>query len=147
IKFEIQGRSAPQLLTIEVSDDGPGIKDLETVLSGRYRSETGMGMGIVGSRRLMDRFEVDSWPGHGTKIDMAKLLPRATGYIDERQAVVLGQRLQEVPPHDLIGEVQRQNQELLQAMEEVRLRQIELERLNRELEDTNRGVVALYAEL
>ena len=43
--------------------------------------------------------------------------------------------------------MQRQNQELLRALDDLRSRQEELVRLNRELEDTNRGVVALYAEL
>jgi signal transduction histidine kinase/CheY-like chemotaxis protein len=43
--------------------------------------------------------------------------------------------------------VQQQNQELLHTLEELGRRQEELIRLNRELEDTNRGVVALYAEL
>src|SRR5213076_266083 len=40
-----------------------------------------------------------------------------------------------------------QNQELLRALEELRTREEDLRRLNGELEDTNRGVVALYAEL
>ena len=43
--------------------------------------------------------------------------------------------------------MQQQNQELLRTLDELRARQEELERVNRELEDTNRGVVALYAEL
>ena len=43
--------------------------------------------------------------------------------------------------------MQYQNHELLRALEEIRTRQADLIRLNRELEDTNRGVVALYAEL
>ena len=43
--------------------------------------------------------------------------------------------------------MQRQNQELLRALDDLNVRQQELVRLNRELEDTNRGVVALYAEL
>ena len=43
--------------------------------------------------------------------------------------------------------MQLQNQELLRTLEELRKRQDELTCLNRELEDTNRGVVALYAEL
>src|SRR6201999_4379440 len=46
-----------------------------------------------------------------------------------------------------LQELQYQNQELLDALEGIRSRQAELTRLNRELEDTNRGVVALYAEL
>src|SRR6185436_4350311 len=44
-------------------------------------------------------------------------------------------------------EVRQQNQELIRAMDELKLRQDELVRLNRELQDTNRGVLALYAEL
>ena len=51
------------------------------------------------------------------------------------------------PPSDPFEEVQRQNQELLRALDELAQRQEELAALNRELEDTNRGVVALYAEL
>ena len=50
-------------------------------------------------------------------------------------------------PQNAFEELQYQNQELLGALEEIRSRQAELIRLNRELEDTNRGVVALYAEL
>ena len=45
------------------------------------------------------------------------------------------------------AEIERQNQELLKTLQELRARQEELTLLNRELEDTNRGVVALYAEL
>ena len=43
--------------------------------------------------------------------------------------------------------MQEQNKELLQALDDVRARQAEVEELNRELAETNRGVVALYAEL
>ena len=44
-------------------------------------------------------------------------------------------------------EIDLQNRELLRTLEDLRARQEELAQLNRELEDTNRGVVALYAEL
>ena len=50
-------------------------------------------------------------------------------------------------PHDPLTEIQQQNQELLHTLEALRTQQDDLLRLNRELEDTNRGVVALYAEL
>ncbi len=50
-------------------------------------------------------------------------------------------------PHDPFAEVRQQNQELLGALEELNRRQEQLTQLNHELEDTNRGVVALYAEL
>ena len=55
--------------------------------------------------------------------------------------------LTRLTPHDPFAEVRQQNQELLQALEELSHRQEQLTQLNRELEDTNRGVLALYAEL
>lgn len=48
---------------------------------------------------------------------------------------------------DPFQELQRQDSELLTLIEKVRARESELEDLNRELEETNRGVLALYAEL
>ena len=50
-------------------------------------------------------------------------------------------------PAGPLAEVREQNQELLRALDDLHTRQEELQRVNRELEDTNRGVVALYAEL
>ena len=49
----------PQSLEVTVSDTGPGIANLEEILDGRYKSDTGMGMGIIGTRRLMDGFEIE----------------------------------------------------------------------------------------
>src|SRR5579871_3611025 len=42
----------PQRLEVEVSDAGSGIPNLDEIYRGRYRSQTGMGMGIIGTRRL-----------------------------------------------------------------------------------------------
>src|SRR5262249_3504198 len=50
-------------------------------------------------------------------------------------------------PLNPVEEVQHQNQDLLRTLEALRQNQAELSQLNRELEDTNRGVAALYAEL
>ncbi|HJQ74930.1 MAG TPA: ATP-binding protein [Gaiellaceae bacterium] len=147
VEFRIEGATAPQVLVVQVADQGPGIADLATILEGRYRSSTGMGLGIVGARRLMDRFEVTSTPGRGTAVTLAKLLPRRTPALDGRAAAAIADALARQTPHDPIEEIQRQNQDLLQALEELSKRQEELTGLNRELEDTNRGVVALYAEL
>ncbi|HEX6080773.1 MAG TPA: ATP-binding protein, partial [Methylomirabilota bacterium] len=51
VEIEVKGRHAPQLLMVRVSDLGPGIRDLDSVLGGRYRSTTGMGLGMLGARR------------------------------------------------------------------------------------------------
>src|SRR5271154_1662536 len=43
VEYLVEGRTAPQLFIIKVSDDGPGIRDLDAILEGRYQSRTGMG--------------------------------------------------------------------------------------------------------
>ena len=73
--FRIEGQTVPQLLAIEIADQGPGIANLKRILSGRYRSETGMGLGILGARRLMDWFRIESEPGRGTTVSLKKLFP------------------------------------------------------------------------
>ena len=59
---------------IRALDEGPGIPHLETVMSGNYRSKTGMGMGLLGTKRLMDDFKIDTKPGQGTAITLRKYL-------------------------------------------------------------------------
>ena len=49
-----------------------GIANLEEILEGRYRSQTGMGLGLVGTRRLMDQFNIASAPGKGTVVLLAE---------------------------------------------------------------------------
>src|SRR5579862_1013395 len=53
VEYLVEGRTAPQLFIIRVSDHGPGIGNLEAILEGRYQSATGMGLGITGAKRLM----------------------------------------------------------------------------------------------
>ena len=53
VEFSIAGDVTPRL-HIRVRDQGPGITDLDSILEGRYVSATGMDMGIIGVRRLMD---------------------------------------------------------------------------------------------
>jgi signal transduction histidine kinase/CheY-like chemotaxis protein len=146
VDYFVEGSLAPQLLTIRISDTGHGIKDLEAVISGRYRSQTGMGLGIVGTRKLMDVFEAKS-DLSGTVITIKKIFPRRAPFLTAAVLAQLSSRLAAQPPSGPFEEVQQQNQELLRTLDELRAKKEDLERVNRELEDTNRGVVALYAEL
>jgi signal transduction histidine kinase/DNA-binding response OmpR family regulator len=135
-----------QSLQVEVSDSGSGILQLDEILEGRYRSHTGMGMGIIGTKRMMDHFQIETSPS-GTKVRMAKRLPPFRSTWTEHSAREVSRKLQSRIPKSPFEEVEQQNQELMNTLQELRARQEELEMLNRELEDTNRGVVALYAEL
>ena len=139
---------AAQALAVTVRDSGPGIPHLASVLDGTYRSETGMGVGIVGARRIMDDFEIESKPGQGTVARMRKFIPRRRDMIARQDVTRIAEALtRQTPSRSVIDEVQEQNHELLNALQELRQRQEDLARLNAELQDTNRGVVALYAEL
>lgn len=147
VEYLVEGRTHPQLFVVKITDRGPGIPHLSTILEGRYQSQTGMGLGIIGSKRLMDQFHIDSLPGVGTTVMLTKLIPRRAPLISESDVARLVGDLARERPQDPVQELQYQNRELLRALEEIRARQLELTRVNRELEDTNRGVVALYAEL
>ena len=46
-EFSVDGEQSPQLFWVKISDKGDGIRDLEAILDGRYRSQTGMGLGLV----------------------------------------------------------------------------------------------------
>jgi serine/threonine-protein kinase RsbT len=59
-------------IEIVVSDAGPGIENVERALSDHFTSGTGMGMGLPGTRRLMDELEIDTAPGQGTTVTVRK---------------------------------------------------------------------------
>ena len=147
VEFRLEGESAPQVLLVDVRDEGPGIKNLDTVLGGQYRSQTGMGIGIMGVHRLMDQVEIRTRPGIGTEVLLKKILPPRAPVIARTDLARIATELTTRTPAGAYEELQEQNRELVRALAELRERQDDLLRLNRELEDTNRGVVALYAEL
>jgi signal transduction histidine kinase len=136
-----------QWMVALVRDEGPGIRDVQAILDGRYRSPTGMGLGILGARRHTERFRIDSAPGRGTAVEIARALRGDIPPLDAAHAVRIADELARIGAQTPFEEIQRQNQELLRALEEVRTRQAQVEHLNAELEATNRGVLALYAEL
>ena len=135
------------LYLITVSDEGGGIADEKNILAGEYVSATGIGLGILGARRLMDDFSIRSEPGRGTAVRLGKRLPAKSARVTPQRLAKIAGELTKSASGDLLEELRQENRDLLRLMEELRARQQELSRLNAELEDTNRGVVALYAEL
>jgi serine/threonine-protein kinase RsbT len=61
-------------IKVIAQDQGPGIKDLDLVMEGGHSTSKGLGLGVSGSKRLMDEFEVNTIIGGGTKITAAKWL-------------------------------------------------------------------------
>jgi signal transduction histidine kinase len=145
LEFAID-ENVPQSLAACVRDDGPGIAAVEEALLGRGRDGTA-GLGLVGARRLVDRLDVESTRGKGTTVWIRKRLPSTTRPLDGRSVKELSAALAREGSNDVATELQQQNHELAQALEDLQGRHDDLERMKRELEETNRGVVALYAEL
>ena len=53
-------------------DDGPGIADLTLAMQDGYSSSGGLGLGLPGTRRLMDEFEIVSDFGKGTTVTVRR---------------------------------------------------------------------------
>jgi signal transduction histidine kinase/CheY-like chemotaxis protein len=147
VELALEGERAPQIFMVRVVDQGPGIRRLDDVLAGRYQSATGMGLGIVGARRLVDQCSIRSEPGVGTDIWLKKILPATAKVVDAAKLAEIRRDAAATRDAGPLEELRQQHSELLRALAELRERQDQLTQLNRELEDTNRGVVALYAEL
>ncbi len=54
------------------TDDGPGIANLDRVLAGGFSTVRSLGLGVSGTRRLVDEFTIDTAPGRGTKVVITK---------------------------------------------------------------------------
>jgi signal transduction histidine kinase/DNA-binding response OmpR family regulator len=146
IDFEVDN-SVDKMLLISVRDKGPGIPNLDEIFDGKYVSKTGMGIGMVGAKRLLDLFEVETKKGKGTSVTLGKIIPYKFTRLGDSELTSLLKTIERKPSDDPYEELQQQNKELMRTLEELRARQLELAQLNRELDETNRGVVALYAEL
>jgi signal transduction histidine kinase/ActR/RegA family two-component response regulator len=135
--FELN--DAGGVLAITVADRGPGIADAAAILSSERAQTAGLGAGIPGARRLMDTFVIDSSPG-GTRVEMTKRLPRRTGKPDAARISTM--QLQ------LAGQLADEpSQEIRRLQRDITERDRRLVELTEELTETNRGVMALHAEL
>ena len=63
-------------LRLEFTDDGPGIPDLAAALTDGWSSAGGLGLGLSGTRRLVDEFTVESSAGQGTRVEVVQWLKR-----------------------------------------------------------------------
>ncbi len=59
-------------LELEFVDHGPGIADLNRALAGGFSTSKSLGLGLSGTRRLVDEFEIQTEPGRGTRIVIRK---------------------------------------------------------------------------
>lgn len=96
--------------------------------------------------RLVDTMEVDD-VGAGTTVRMARRLPHGAPALTPTRMDEIRIGLAQHVPGTPLDELGVQNQQLISALDEVRAQRDDLARLNAELEETNRGVMALYHQL
>jgi len=135
-QFSIEG-SAPEHFIIRISDRGRGILNLPAILAGNYNSGTGMGLGLLGARKLMDTFRADSVPGHGTTVELGKALPPQAPKVTPQLVSRISAELAKLAPTGPMEEIRQQNIELLRVLDDLRSRQLELDRMYKVLADAN----------
>ncbi|HET7528589.1 MAG TPA: ATP-binding protein [Burkholderiaceae bacterium] len=145
IEFAVDAPARPELFRIRIGDHGPGFGQADRGQIAQVDTANAQGIGLVSARRLVDHFEIES-SREGTTVRIAQRLPAAAAArlsseaLDAIAARLPGQA-------DPLAVLHEQNREIIDSLAHLHERQAEAARLNRELEDTNRGVVALYSEL
>ena len=68
LKWTILSQGAKRGLRLSFEDEGPGIADLALAMTDGWSSGSGLGLGLTGTRRLVNEFEIQSAPGKGTRV-------------------------------------------------------------------------------
>jgi len=131
VKFRFEegaGEQSTQYVIAEVSDSGPGIADLASALEGQAYGHNQNPLGLVGSKRLVDVFNIECPKNAGTVVTMQMALPRTAKRISRAD---IGRLVDELARHKgqtPLEELEKQNREMLGTLQELRLRQLQLER-------------------
>ena len=70
--MEIVTNGSRDGLRLTFEDHGPGIPDIQQALKDGYSTAGGMGLGLSGSKRLVNEFQIASKPGEGTKVTVIR---------------------------------------------------------------------------
>ncbi|HEV7612338.1 MAG TPA: anti-sigma regulatory factor [Steroidobacteraceae bacterium] len=68
LKWALLTEGAKRGLRLEFEDRGPGIADLDLAMTDGWSSGNGLGLGLTGTRRLVNEFEIESTVGIGTRV-------------------------------------------------------------------------------
>ncbi len=136
-------------LQLIARDEGPGIDAamLGAILRGGYQSTSGMGVGLSGTRRLMDEFDIQSVAGEGTRVCLVKWLPRAAANGLRNRVEELRVKFNSEADDSAIEELRKQNRDLVAILAELEEKRAQLEAANDQLNETNRELNEANAKL
>ena len=72
LRWELLDRGERRGLRLQFEDHGPGIPDVKLALTDGWTTSKGMGLGLPGSKRLVNEFEIHSSPETGTLVSIIK---------------------------------------------------------------------------
>jgi signal transduction histidine kinase len=136
-------------LLLMARDDGPGIDEatLRAIMRGTYRSASGLGVGLSGTRKLMDEFDIKTAEGEGTRVSIIKWMPR-TAIPEVKNRIEDLRAIFGVEADDsAIEELQQQNRDFVAVLAELEEKREQLEQLNQQLGETNRELNEANAKL
>jgi serine/threonine-protein kinase RsbT len=70
--WEVVDRGVRKGLRLVFRDEGPGIADLKLAMTDGWTSGNGLGLGLTGTKRLVDEFDIDTGVGRGTRVTILK---------------------------------------------------------------------------
>jgi signal transduction histidine kinase len=133
-----------QCLVAVVRDQGPGIADIPRALRGDVSATGRAAMGIPGSGRLVDRMAIEAGPSGGTVVTLEMDLPKSAPELGESDLGLIAKRLSQPKSSSAFDVMAQQNRELLQIHQQLREKQVELEKAD---ERKNQFVTTLAHEL
>jgi signal transduction histidine kinase len=149
ITLAVAERGPDTGLLVTARDDGPGIDDatLRAIMRGTYRSASGLGVGLSGTRKLMDEFDIKTSEGEGTRVAVVKWLPRAAADDIRARIEELRALFGRDDDDSAIEELQQQNRDFVAVLSELEEKREQLERLNEQLNEANRELNEANAKL
>jgi serine/threonine-protein kinase RsbT len=72
VRLEVVSNNGLRGVRLTFEDQGPGIPDVEQALRDGYTTGTGLGLGLSGSKRLCNEFEIHSKVGEGTRVTVTR---------------------------------------------------------------------------
>jgi signal transduction histidine kinase len=140
ISLALAERGSDVGLMVTARDDGPGIDGatLRAIMRGSYQSASGLGVGLSGTRKLMDEFDIQTASGEGTRVSIVKWLPRAASGTVKDRVEQLREHLGADTDAVAVEELQQQNRDFIEILSELEEKRAQLERLNEDLNTANR---------
>ncbi|MDX5348785.1 MAG: ATP-binding protein, partial [Hymenobacteraceae bacterium] len=149
IQFNLTDDNGLNYLEAVVTDRGRGIYNPEAYLQKPQLDRRGRGSGIYNSQKLVDNFWLESELEKGTKVTLQKKIPINTPYISKAEIEQWVAQFYEDKAVSPYVEMKRQNVQLLELLEELRIRNEqteqqlqEIQRLNQELQQANQDLDA-----